>query len=223
MISSKNLSSIVSIALFLFLFAAIISCSEKKESGHQRLPYLGRHDIVKNEKDGKISVDTVYHSIADFRFVNQDSAWITNETFEGKIYVADFFFTSCPDICPKMNTQMLRVYDSLREMKDLAFLSHTIDPVTDSVRVLKDFADRLGVSSSRWHFVTGEKEVLYKLGQVSYMASMADEGPGGLVHSGRFFLIDKERRIRGAYDGTEALEVNDLIRDIQRLAAEYEK
>lgn len=186
------------------------------------MPYLGRHDIVRNENDGQVSGDTVFHTIGEFRFVNQDSSWTTNETFSGKIYVADFFFTSCPDICPKMNTQMLRVYDSLSAMTDLAFLSYTVDPVTDSVHVLKDFADRLGVTSDRWHFVTGEKEALFKHGQVSYMASMADEGEGGIVHSGRFFLIDKERRVRGAYDGTSELEVNDLIRDIGRLAKEYE-
>lgn len=180
------------------------------------LPKLGRFEIVKNG-DG---VDTVFHQIEDFKFVDQDSNWVTNETFSKGIYIADFFFTTCPDICPKMKAQMLRVYDSIGSEPSLMFLSHTIDPKHDSVAVLKDFSERLGVDGAKWKFVTGDKEVIYKLGQTSYMASIADQGAAGLTHSGRFFLIDKNRHIRGAYNGTDAEEVNVMIGDIKKLLNE---
>lgn len=216
-----NFKSIYQLLLLLTILAAFSMCSDKKETKMGKLPYLGRMEFVK-EADGTVT-DTVYHTIADFRLLNQDSSFVTNETFEGKIYIADFFFTSCPDICPKMKAQMLRVYDSINTVQDVAILSYTIDPKHDTVAVLKEFAERLGVESSKWHFVTGDKDEIYKLGQTSYLASMADdEGGTGITHSGKFFLIDKERRVRGAYEGTDPISVNDLIRDIHVLLKEYQ-
>ena len=203
-----------------FTVLAFSACGPKKEM-NRKLPFLGRFEVVKNESTG--AVDTLYHKIDDFRFVNQDSTWITAETFADKIYVADFFFTTCPDICPKMKTQMLRVYDSMKLTDEVLFLSHTVDPKHDSVAVLKDFAERLSVESNRWHFVTGAKEDIYKHGQTSYMASVMEDGSGGLIHSGRFFLIDKERHVRGAYDGTDPASVDVLIKDIKKLMKTYEK
>jgi protein SCO1/2 len=165
----------------------------------------------------------VYHTIANFRFVNQDSAFVTNETFRGKIYVADFFFTSCRTICPKMKTQMLRVYDSIQGMPDVLILSHTIDPDYDTVGLLHDFANRLGVKSDKWHFVTGVRDSIYSIAQTSYFATaMLDKTePDGFIHSGAFLLIDKQGRIRGKYDGTIEEDVNRLIVDIRRLRKEY--
>jgi protein SCO1/2 len=137
--------------------------------------------------------------------------------------VADFFFTSCRTICPKMKTQMLRVYDSIQSMPDVLILSHTIDPEHDTVALLHDFAERLGVSSAKWHFVTGEQDKIFQIAQTSYFATaMADATePDGFIHSGAFLLIDKERRIRGKYDGTLEEDVNRLIVDIKRLHKEY--
>lgn len=202
----------------LLLWAA--GCTPKKE---EKLPILGYREVVAKEVEGQKVIDTVYHTIADFQFVNQDSAVVTNETLAGKIYVADFFFTSCRTICPVMKTQMLRVYEATQDMPDVAILSHTIDPEHDTVALLHDFADRLGVSSSRWHFVTGEQDNIYDIAQTSYFATaMVDKTePDGFIHSGAFLLIDKDRRIRGKYDGTQEEDVDRLIQDIKRLRKEY--
>lgn len=180
------------------------------------LPVFGEREVVNN--------DTVYHTIASFRFMDQDSAWITNETFAGKIYVADFFFTTCRTICPIMKTQMLRVYQATQDMPDVLLLSHTIDPEYDTVPLLRDYAKRLGVSSNKWHFVTGQKDSIYKIAQTSYFATAMEDKtePDGFIHSGAFLLIDKKQRIRGKYDGTKEEDVNRLIREIKQLRREDE-
>jgi protein SCO1/2 len=190
----------------------LISCGKPEE----KLPVYGQREMR--------GTDTVYHTIAPFAFVDQDSALITNETFRDKIYVADFFFTSCRTICPIMKTQMLRVYEATRQMPDVLILSHTIDPEYDTVPLLRDFAARLGVESKRWHFVTGVKDSIYKIAQTSYFATaMEDKSePDGFIHSGAFLLIDKKQRIRGKYDGTREEEVNRLIADIKKLRREGE-
>lgn len=191
----------------------LVSCATRDE----KLPVFGEREV-----DG---VDTVYHTIAPFSFVDQDSSTITNNTFRDKIYVADFFFSTCRTICPIMKTQMLRVYEATSEMPDVLLLSHTIDPEYDSVGLLHDFADRLGVESKRWHFVTGIKDSIYKIAQTSYFATAMDDKtePDGFIHSGAFLLIDKQQRIRGKYDGTKEEDVNRLIVDIKRLRRESEK
>ena len=172
-----------------------------------------------------INGDTAYHQIGKFSFIDQDSSIVTNETFKDKIYVADFFFTSCRTICPIMKTQMHRVYDTIQNDSEVKILSHTIDPEYDSVGLLHDFADRLGVQSSIWHFVTGNKDSIYSIAQKSYFATALEDKsePDGFIHSGAFLLIDKEQRIRGKYDGTKEEDVNRLIGDIARLKKEYEK
>jgi protein SCO1/2 len=164
----------------------------------------------------------VYHKIAPFQFVDQDSAVITNADFIGKIYVADFFFTSCRTICPLMKTQMVRVYEATKDMSDVLLLSHTIDPEYDTVALLHDFAERLGVASNRWHFVTGVKDSIYKIAQTSYYATALEDKtePDGFIHSGAFLLIDRQGRIRGKYDGTREPDVNRMINDIKRLRRE---
>jgi protein SCO1 len=209
------------LVLFLvFLLPFVPGCdlfSEKK------LPIMGWRDVKQVSRDGKVGYDTIYHTIPDFAFVNQDGALVTNKTFHDKIYVADFFFTSCPTICPIMKTQMLRVYEKFKDNDDILLLSHSIDPVYDSVPVLKVFSDRLGVDSRKWHFVTGDKDEIYEIGEKSYMVTAQEDvdEPGGYLHSGAFVLVDKDRRIRGFYDGTKELEVDRLIRDIPTLLKEY--
>lgn len=192
---------------------AMLGCDAPKTDG--KLPVLGRKEVNAG--------DTIYHTIGDFRFVNQDSAIVTPATFENKIYIADFFFTSCPTICPVMKTQMLRVYEEFHNNGEVAILSHTIDPEYDTVALLHDYAERLGVESDTWHFVTGDKEAIYDIGQTSYMVTaMEDEQePGGFLHSGAFILVDKDKRIRGIYDGTEKEAVSKLIKDVPLLLAEY--
>lgn len=196
--------------LLFILGTLLVSCATKEKP----LPIFGERSV-----EGK---DTVYHTIAHFEFVNQDSLTITNDTFKDKIYVTDFFFTSCRTICPIMKTQMLRVYDTIQSKSDVLILSHTIDPEYDTVALLRDFAERLGVDSKKWHFVTGVKDSIYKIAQTSYFATAMEDKtePDGFIHSGAFLLIDKFGRIRGKYDGTKEEEVNRLIGDIERLRAE---
>jgi protein SCO1/2 len=200
---------------FIYLIVSVllfVSCVTKEED----LPIFGQREVA--------GTDTVYHKIAPYLFVDQDSSIITNETFKDKIYVADFFFTSCRTICPVMKTQMLRVYEATSEMPDVLLLSHTIDPEYDTVALLYDFAERLGVDSERWHFVTGVKDSIYKIAQTSYFATAMEDKtePDGFIHSGAFLLIDKQQRIRGKYDGTKEEDVNRLIVDIKRLRRETE-
>jgi protein SCO1/2 len=210
----------VSIKTLYLIYPLIIGtgllsgCITKKEAP---LPVFGEREVV--------GADTVYHTIANFKFVDQDSTEVTNDTYKGKIYVADFFFTSCRTICPIMKTQMLRVYDSIQNDPDVLLLSHTIDPEYDTVGLLHDYANRLGVKSDKWHFVTGNKDEIYKLAQTSYFSTALEDKsePDGFIHSGAFLLIDKERRIRGKYDGTKEEDVNRLLADIQRLKAEGEQ
>ena len=200
-------TGIILIPIFL-----LISCSFQQK----KLPVFGERELV----DG----DTVYHTIADFSFVDQDSSIITQTTFENKIYVSDFFFTSCRSICPIMKTQMLRVYEATSGMDDVLILSHTIDPEYDTVNLLRNFAGKLGVSSDRWHFVTGVKDSIFSIAQTSYFVTALEDDtePDGFIHSGAFLLIDKKRRIRGKYDGTVEEDVDRLIEDIKRLKKEHE-
>jgi protein SCO1/2 len=210
-------------AIVLALIFIQTGCVGDKK--YQKLPYLGRKQIMPVNGIENGSYDTLYHTVADFSFVNQDSNIVNNETFNNKIYIADFFFTTCPTICPIMKTQMLRVYETFKSNEEIMFLSHTIDPEYDTVALLHDFADRLGVSSNKWHFVTGEKVDIYDIGQNSYMVTAMEDAdePGGYIHSGAFILVDRGRHIRGLYDGTDEKDVDRLIKDIPRLLKEYEE
>lgn len=206
--------------IFSFLSVLILftSCGQKK------LPIFGQREVITREVDGKQVTDTVYHTIAPFQFKNQDNQTITNETFKGKIYVTDFFFTSCRTICPIMKTQMLRVYKKIEDDPEVLILSHSIDPEYDTVGLLHDFAKRLDVRTKKWYFATGQpKEYVFDLAQTSYFATAmeAKDEPDGFIHSGAFLLIDKQGRIRGKYDGTREEDVDRLIKDINVLKREY--
>ncbi len=205
----------------IFLAFIIISCKEQKK----RLPILGERNPVTKTVNGKQVTDTVYHTIPAFSYINQDSVAINNKSLDGKIYIADFFFTSCPSICPIMKKQMLRVYNEFKGNNEVSFLSHSIDPKHDTIPVLKKYAEKLGVDAKQWHFLYGNKDSVYKIAEKSYMSSVFEDkkAPGGYVHSGYFILVDKEKRIRGAYDGTNEEQVSQLIEDIPVLLAEYKK
>ena len=187
-----------------------------------RLPVLGQKELITRTVNGKTVTDSVEHSIPDFQFVSQDGDIVSAQTMAGKIYVADFFFTTCPTICPKMKTQLKRVYDRFKGNPNVMLLSHTIDPTHDSVAVLREFALSLGVEGKQWLFVTGDKEKIYDIGQNSYMVSAAEDAsaPGGVVHSGAFILVDTKKHIRGIYDGTTAEGVDKLMADMDKVLAE---
>jgi protein SCO1 len=213
-ISTINLKSILSLAAFVIIVSACNSNSESK------LPIMGRTEY--KEVDGKL--DTIYHTIPNYSFVDQDSVEVTPNTFSDKIYVADFFFGTCPTICPIMKRQMIRVYDEFKDNPEFALLSHTIDPDHDTVAYLKDYSEKIGVMDNQvWHFVTGDKDKIYETGQEGYMVATSEDPVevGGFIHSGAFILVDKEKRIRGFYDGTKKDQVDRLINDIPKLLAEY--
>jgi protein SCO1/2 len=200
--------------MLISVFFIGFACKTQTENTvSAELPILGERYVDDNQ-------DTVYHQIADFAFVNQVGDTISNEDVSGKIYVADFFFTTCPTICPIMKKEMLRVYEKYQDQPNFRILSHSIDPTHDTQIVLKDYAEKLGVQdASTWNFLTGDQEKIFEIAQTSYITSaMANQAePGGFVHTGAFLLVDGNGRIRGAYDGTKSDQVDRLISDIPKL------
>ena len=167
-------------------------------------------------------VDTIYHTIPYFEFTNHLGEKVTSKDYEGKIYVADFFFATCPTICPKMSTHMLELQKHFYDRPEFKLLSHTVNPEHDSVEVLFEYARKVHARDSVWDFVTGKKEDIYKIAFEGYFANaMEDEvAPGGFLHSSNLFLIDKKGRIRGIFDGTSTREVESLMDAIQILLRE---
>lgn len=178
------------------------------------LPVLGQAKI-----EGK---DTIPHQIPAFLLLNQDSQAVTNATLDDRIYVADFFFTSCPTICPKVKRQMLRIYEKYEDDPRVALLSFTIDPKRDTVGKLRDYAQNLDVASDKWYFLTGEKDEIYELADDYFSIVIEDETvPGGFDHSGRLILVDPQGRIRSfASDGTTAADTDKLMCDMDVLLQE---
>lgn len=205
--------------LFLLFSFALSSC----DTGQKKLPILGERDWVKKTVDGKEIVDTIYNTIPPFTFANQNGDTVTENLVKDKIYVADFFFTTCPTICPVMKRQMLKVYDQFKANKDVMILSHTIDPDHDTPQVLNKFAKDLGVTGDQWQFLTGPKEKIYEIGLKNYMVVAKEDSAaeGGFLHSGAFVLVDKDKHVRGIYDGTTEEGTKRLIADMQTLLNEY--
>ncbi|MBS1530789.1 MAG: SCO family protein [Bacteroidetes bacterium] len=192
-------------------------------SGEKKtLPIYGSRQPVTKTVNGKTVTDTIYQTIPKFKFVNQYGDSITNKSLDGDIYVADFFFTTCPSICPLMARNMLKVYNTFKNTGNFKIISHTIDPKHDTVPALKKYADKLGVTGNTWWFLRGEKEDTYNIAEKSYLVAVSKDSTaaGGYVHQGYFVLVDKQKRVRGAYDGTDPKQVDQLIADIKTLQAE---
>lgn len=172
--------------------------------------------------NGEDSLPVIGEVSKDFSFMSQENKTVTPETVAGRIYVTDFFFTSCPSICPLMKRQMVRVYDVFQDRKDdFMLLSHTIDPEHDTVEVLKNYSDGLDVDPSQWLMVTGDQDEIFAMAKHYMLGAMKnDDVPGGYIHSGSFVLVDRKRRIRGYYNGTDQEKVDLLIADIKRLLDE---
>ena len=163
------------------------------------------------------------HTIADFKFINQNGDTITNNEYEGKIYIADFFFTRCQNICIAMAYNMSELQEYYKNEDDILFLSHSVTPEIDSISVLKEYANNKGVIDGKWNVTTGRKKHIYELARKSYFAVL-DEGNGDendFIHTEQFILVDKERRIRGFYDGTDKNEMKKLKEDVVLLKQEY--
>jgi protein SCO1/2 len=165
-----------------------------------------------------------FHTIPDFKLINQDGDTITQQTFKNKIYVTDFFFTSCPGICPKMTNNMKVIQDAFKDDDQVCLLSHSVTPVKDSVAILKEYAVSKGVISGKWHLVTGSKNQIYNLGRNAYFVeeNLGEEKTlDDFLHTENFVLIDSNKHIRGIYNGLNLTSVNQLIADIKTLEKEY--
>jgi len=215
------------VLIFFSLFFILLGCNEK-DAEQSNLPYFGVHDLeIQTDSNGKkIGADTIYYTVPKFHMINQDSVQITHHDFENKIYIADFFFTTCPSICPAKTRQLSRIQDSLIVHSlfgnKVKLISHTVDPDRDTPSVLKQYASIHNIDTKNWYLVTEEKEYLYRIAKEGYMATaFADEdAEGGFFHTDQFVLLDKERHIRGFYDGTDPMEVDQLWNDIQKLLEE---
>lgn len=183
------------------------------------LPIYNPADVNPELVDSTVQYIQKYHTISDFSFTNQNGKTITQKDYEGKIYVADFFFTTCGSICPIMTTNMLDIQKAFATNSKVMMLSHTVFPETDSVPVLKAYAQKKGVNEVKWNLVTGDKKEIYAMARKSYLAVKLGK-PSELydmVHTENFILVDTKRRVRGFYDGTKKEEIERLVEDIRWL------
>jgi protein SCO1/2 len=198
------------------------ACTEPPKEAAQ-LPILGERDVRPRADGGP--ADTVFQTVPTYRLTDQSGQAVTNQTFAGRAYVTDFFFATCPGICPKLQSNLLKVYQKFPADQRISFLSITIDPAHDSTAVLKDYAERLGITdAARWHFASlGDRAQSFELAHHLFTGVVPDsQAPGGLAHNGVLALVDDQGRIRGAYDGLNAGQVANLQRDIPILLAEID-
>ena len=185
----------------------------------KRLPIYQPNMVNAELVDSSLQYVKKYHRIADFSLLNQNGDTITQENYRDKIYVADFFFTTCPTICPIMTANLVEVQAALVNDPEVLLLSHSVTPEIDSVAQLKKYAIEKGVNDAKWNLVTGDKRQIYELARKSYLAVQedGDGGPLDMIHTENFILVDKQRRIRGFYDGTKEEEMDRLLSDIEIL------
>ena len=207
---------LIGAAAIVLIYAA---CNGDKKT----LPIYGNREPVVKTVDGKEVTDTLYHTIPAFNTVDQYGDSVTSKTLDGKIYVADFFFTSCPSICPIMHRNMLNVYKEFKNVADFGIISYTIDPKHDSVAVLKTYADKLGITDKKWLLLQGNRDEIYTLSQSYLVKKPEEDAKEQFIHDGYFILVDKQKRIRGSYDGTDMKQVDQLIADIKTLQADPEQ
>ncbi len=189
---------------------------------NKSLPIYNPADVNPELVDSTVQYISKYHTIADFSFVNQNGKTITQKDYEGKVFVADFFFTTCGSICPKMTTNLAEVQKAILNNPKVMLLSHTVFPETDSVPVLKAYALKNGVIDSKWNLVTGDKKEIYTMARKSYLAVKLGkpEQLYDMVHTENFVLVDTKKRVRGFYDGTKKEDMKRLIEDINFLCTE---
>lgn len=186
------------------------------------LPIFQPAQVNEELVDSTIQHVKKYHTIADFSLINQNGKTVTQDTYNNKIYIADFFFTTCQTICPIMTDHMIILQNKLKLDKDVMLLSHTVTPEIDSVAQLKKYALNKGVLDSKWNLVTGDKKEIYQLARKSYLAvkSNGDGGEYDMIHTENFILVDQKKRIRGYYDGTLEEDIESLLNDIDILKKE---
>lgn len=211
--------------VFLVISAIIIAVIYNILDVEKPLPIYQPANVSEELVDSTIQHVEKYHKIADFKLVNQNGDTITQDNYKDKIYVADFFFTTCQTICPIMTDHMKQIQYRIKDDPEIMLLSHSVTPEIDSVAQLKRYAIKKGVDDSKWNMVTGDKKQIYKLARKSYLAvkTDGDGGPYDMVHTENFMLIDKKKQIRGFYDGTKPEDIDRLMDDITTLKEEYKK
>ena len=217
-IDMKKSNKIISFSLLVALIISLNACKNAK-----KLPFYGQREAkITTDKDGHQKIDTIYQTIPNFSFLNQDSTYITQDNFKDKVYIADFFFTSCSTICPTMHRNLTTVYNAYKNNPNVMFLSHTIDFKYDKPNILKKYAQKLGVDTKKWQFVYGSKDSVYKMAEKDYLVAVQEDSTAkdGYIHQGWLVLIDKQKRIRGAYDGTKTEQVAQLKKDVAILLNE---
>ena len=209
--------------VLLVISAIVISLFYNALNPEKRLPVYQPSMVSQELVDSALHYKKKYHTIADLELINQNGKTITEQDYKNKIYVADFFFTTCLTICPIMTKNMAAVQEEIASYPDVMLLSHSVTPQIDTVAQLRRYADEKGVLDEKWNLVTGDKAQIYELARKSYLAVKTD-GNGGefdMVHTESFILVDKERRIRGYYDGTNVEEMDKLLKDIEVLRNSY--
>ncbi|RED24869.1 protein SCO1/2 [Flavobacterium cutihirudinis] len=209
--------------IVLIVFSVVtISLFYSALKPQKTLPIYNPADVNPELVDSTIQYKSKYHTIADFSFVNQNGDTITQKNYEGKIYVADFFFTTCGSICPKMTTNLEDVQKAVLNNPKVMLLSHTVFPEVDSIPVLKAYAIKHHVVDSKWNLVTGDKKEIYTMARKSYLAVKLGRPDQlyDMVHTENFVLVDQKRRVRGFYDGTNKEEIKRLLEDIDFLSNE---
>lgn len=215
----KSKSTLIFLFFFTIIFVPILYFLVKPKSV---LPVYNPVDVNPRLVDDAVKHINKNHKVSDFSLINQNGDTITQNDFEGKIYVADFFFTRCQTICPIMTINMGELQEYFKDDDEIKFLSHSVTPIIDNVPVLRAYADKKGVIDGKWELTTGNKKHLYELARKSYFAVL-DEGDGGdqdFIHTEQFILVDKKKQIRGFYDGTDAKEMQRIINDIEILKNE---
>ena len=200
----------------MLLIGLLFSCNQYSE---KQLPIYNPSDFNPDLVDKSLQSTTENHRVADFRLTNQNGKQITQADYQDKIYVADFFFTRCPSICPIMTDNLVKIQEEFLHNDDIMLLSLSVTPKMDSIPVLREYADEKGVIDSKWNITTGDKKHIYELARRSYFA-VVEQGDGGLqdfIHTPNFVLVDKNKQIRGIYDGTNDDEIVRLINDIKIL------
>lgn len=198
----------------------LVACTSKQQE--RALPIYGNYDVITSETNGVQTTDTVYPKIPHFSYLNQDSNRIDSKQLKGKVWIANFFFTSCPSICPPMMAQMKRLNILTKDIaNEVQFLSFSIDPSTDQPSVLRNYIKNNGLSTKNWQFFTGNEAQTHSLG-VNHFMVHAKKDPmaaGGFAHSDGMVLVDKSGYVRGIYLGTQTKEVNQLNKDLRKLLA----
>ena len=208
--------------VLLVMSIVIISIFYQILKPREVLPIFQPAQVNEELVDSTIQHVKKYHTIADFSLINQNGKTVTQDTYNNKIYIADFFFTTCQTICPIMTDHMVILQNKLKLDPDVMLLSHTVTPEIDSVAQLKKYALNKGVLDSKWNLVTGDKKKIYQLARKSYLAvkSNGDGGEYDMIHTENFILIDQKKRIRGYYDGTLEEDIESLLNDIDILKKE---